>query len=89
MQPAVLDRKLERRLRRRRWAWWPVLLTVVVLLALILARINAQASAAVAYLDGIRQSAEELVTAASTFSTLPDGLAGLDRVEFETATDSV
>jgi hypothetical protein len=43
----------------------------------------------VAYLDGIRQSAEELVTAASTFSTLPDGLAGLDRVEFETATDSV
>ena len=60
-----------------------------MLSALILARINAQASAAVAYLDGIRQSAEELVTAASTFSTLPDGLAGLDRVEFETASDSV
>ncbi|MGH8958926.1 MAG: CARDB domain-containing protein [Acidimicrobiia bacterium] len=89
MQPAVLDRKLERRLRRRRWAWWPVLLTIIVLLALILARINAQASAAVAYLDGIRQSAEHLVTAASTFSNLPDDLAGLDRAEFETASDSV
>jgi hypothetical protein len=89
LQPAVLDRKLERRLRRRRWVWWPVLLTVVVLLALILARINAQASAAVSYLDGIRQSAVELVTAASTFSALSDDLTGLDRAEFETATDSV
>ncbi len=66
-----------------------MLLTIIVLLALILARINSQASAAVTYLDGIRQSAEELVTAASTFSALPDDLATLDRAEFETSTDSV
>lgn len=79
----------DRSFRRRKWGWWPVLLTVIVLLALVLARINAQASAAVAYLDGIRQSAGELITAASTFSSLSDDLVDLDRAEFETATDSV
>ena len=75
---------------RRRFSWWWVLaLTAVILSALILAQINAQATAAVTYLDGVRSSAEDLVTAAATFSSLPDDLVALDRVRFQTSTDSV
>jgi hypothetical protein len=56
---------------------------------LVLARINEQAAAAVRYLDGMRQSAESLVAAASTFSSLDEDIVDLDRMEFETATNAV
>ena len=78
----------ERRRRRFNW-WWVVGLIVVIFLALALAQINAQATAAVTYLDGVRSSAEDLVTAAATFSSMPDDLVELDRVRFQTSTDSV
>jgi hypothetical protein len=80
---------LERPTRRRRWRWWALALTVVILAALLLARINAQATAAVNYLDGMRQAAETLVTSAATFSGLDQNVIDLDRIEFETATSSV
>ncbi|MDQ3499767.1 MAG: hypothetical protein M3488_02075, partial [Actinomycetota bacterium] len=87
VRPAGL--MLERPTDRRRWRWWALGLTVVILAALVLARINAQASAAVNYLDGMRRSAEGLVTASSTFSGLDQNLVDLDRIEFETATTAV
>lgn len=80
---------LERPTPRKRWRWWALGLVVVILAALILARINAQASAAVNYLDGMRRSAEGLVSAASTFSALDQNVVDLDRMEFETATNAV
>lgn len=80
---------LDRPTHRRRWRWWALGLTVVILAALVLARINAQSSAAVTYLDGMRRSAEDLVTAASTFSGLDQNVVDLDRMEFETATNAV
>ncbi|MCA1736560.1 MAG: hypothetical protein LC739_10785 [Actinobacteria bacterium] len=87
VRPAGL--MLERPTSRRRWRWWAVGLTFVILAALALARINAQASAAVNYLDGMRRSAEGLVTASSTFSGLDQNVVDLDRIEFETATTAV
>jgi hypothetical protein len=75
--------------RRKRQFLWPAIISVVVVAALVLARINEQASAAVVYLDGIRSSAENLVTAASAFSALADQIGTLGRAEFETAIDSV
>ena len=80
----ILDRP---RSRRRRFLW-PLVLTLVVLAALILARINDQAIAAVNYLDSIRQSSNSLVAAAASFSTLADRLATIERAEFQTVTDS-
>jgi len=81
--------RLERPTRRRGWRWLAIAVTVVVVAALILARINAQATAAVSYLDGMRRSAESLVTAAATFSDLDRSVADLERIEFETATRAV
>jgi hypothetical protein len=57
--------------------------------ALVLARINDQATAAVNHLDDIRQSANQLVTAASAFGSLSEQVGTIDRAEFQTITDSV
>jgi hypothetical protein len=76
------------RSRRRRFLW-PLLLSAVVLAALVLARINDQATAAVNHLDDIRQSANQLVTAAAAFGSLSEDIATMDRAEFQTITDSV
>jgi hypothetical protein len=76
------------RSRRRRFLW-PLLLSAVVLAALVLARINDQATAAVNHLDDIRQSANQLVTAAAAFGSLSEDIATMDRAAFQTITDSV
>ena len=76
------------RSRRRRFLW-PLLLSAVVLAALVLARINDQATAAVNHLDDIRQSANQLVTSAAAFGSLAEGIATIDRAHFQTITDSV
>jgi hypothetical protein len=76
------------RSRRRRFLW-PLILTVVFLAALLLARINQQAGAAVLYLDGIRQSADGLVTASTSLLSLAERIETVDRAEFQTVTDSV
>ena len=76
------------RSRRRRFLW-PLLLSAVVLAALVLARINEQATAAVNHLDDIRQSANQLVTAAAAFGSLSEEIGTIDRAEFQTITDSV
>jgi hypothetical protein len=81
----ILDRP---RSRRRRFLW-PLILTVVFLAALFLARINQQAGAAVLYLDSIRQSADGLVTASTSLSSLTERIETVDRAEFQTVTDSV
>ncbi|MGQ0848045.1 MAG: hypothetical protein ACT4OP_02815 [Actinomycetota bacterium] len=59
--------------------------TAVVAAALVLARINQDASRAVNYVESIRSSAEDLVTAAATFSALADQIGSLERAEFETS----
>jgi CARDB protein len=76
------------RSRRRRFLW-PLLLSAVVLAALVLARINDQAIAAVNHLDDIRQSANRLVTAAAAFGSLSEDIGTMERAEFQTITDSV
>ena len=81
----IIDRP---RSRRRRFLW-PLLLSAVVLAALVLARINDQATAAVNHLDDIRQSANQLVTAAAAFGSLSEDIATMDRAAFHTITDSV
>ena len=76
------------RSRRRRFLW-PLLLSTVILAALVLARINDQATAAVNHLDDIRQSANQLVTAAAAFGSLAEEIATVDRAQYQTITDSV
>ena len=61
----------------------------MILAALVLARINEQAAAAVDHLDDIRQSANQLVTAAAAFGSLSEDIATIDRAQFQTITDSV
>jgi hypothetical protein len=81
----IVDRP---RSRRRRFLW-PLLLSAVVLAALVLARINDQATAAVEHLDDVRLSANQLVTSAAAFGSLSEGIANIERAEFQTITDSV
>ena len=81
----MTDRPRPRRLR----FLWPLLLSAVILAALVLARINEQAAAAVNHLDDIRQSANQLVTAAAAFGSLSEEIGIVDRAQFQTITDSV
>jgi hypothetical protein len=76
------------RTRRHRYLW-PLIVTVVVIAALGLARINDEAAAAVEYLDGIRLSAKSLSGAASSFASLGAEIGATDRARFQTVIDKV
>ena len=80
---------LERPRSRRHRYVWPLIVTLVVLAGLGLARINERAAEAVEYMEGIRRSAEALVTPAASLVALGDRVGQVDRAEFLTVTEGV
>lgn len=68
---------------------WPLAITLVVLAGLGLARINERAAESVEYMEGIRQSAEALVTPGASLVALGDRIGQVDRAEFLTVTEGV
>lgn len=77
------------RRRRRRRIIWPVLLTLVALIAVIVATAGNDARATITYLEDLRARSVALSQAGSTLTTLVGDLAHVDRSEFQSVVSGV
>lgn len=71
------------RRRRRRRIIWPVLITAVAIVAVLVATAGGDARATISYVEEIRSSTLALSRAGSTLTDLVGDLAHVDRSEFE------
>jgi hypothetical protein len=71
------------RRRRRRRVIWPILATVVAIVAVIVATAGDDARATISYLEDMRSRSVELTRAGSTLNDLVGDLSRVDRSEFQ------
>lgn len=77
------------RKRRRRRIIWPILVTLVVAIGVIVATAGGDARATISYLEEVQLSAQQVARAGATLETLVGDLSRVDRSEFESVVRGV
>lgn len=77
------------RRRRRRHILWPLLVTVLVAVGVLVATAGGDARSTIGYLEDVQTSAMQVSRAGSTLSDLVGDLSRVDRSEFQSVVDGV
>jgi hypothetical protein len=75
--------------RRRRRIIWPLLVTVLVAVGVLVATVGGDARSTIGYLEDVQTSAMQISRAGTTLSDLVGDLSRVDRSEFQSVVDGV
>ncbi len=75
--------------RRRRRLVWPLLISVVIVVSVLVATAGGDARSTITYLEDVQTTARQIARAGSTLETLVGDLSRVDRTEFESVVEGV